>query len=204
MSLLSSEVLTTTSATPAIVAASGWYNTETIVLGVLRFRAYPTARDTVDRLFESIGLDAAVVEVAALLPEVTGLAKPGRFLLAKAELECAMGGDAPQMHLVALFNDVLLLRPRSGGAVRLLLLENCVALETPNQTLDVYESSANARVVLRLDTPEALQHWLRRLMFACTVTKSKFRGSTQDRKRMQTIRGGRTQLDQSFERMSLE
>ncbi len=48
------------------------------MLGVMRYRLfdYATAREAVDRLFQSIGLDANVAEISASLPNVVGLSKP--------------------------------------------------------------------------------------------------------------------------------
>jgi hypothetical protein len=185
---LLSRVLVSGSDTPAIVAASGWFNAENILVGVLRYRKqYAVLQDKIDRLYESIGIDAGTLELAAELPELVGLAsKPGRFLLMRGRVPCRRGADATERELdFIVLSDILVVGGDEKG-VRVHKLEQCVALEAQDATqLEVFDSGAGSRFILHLGTPETRDLWLRKLSFACTLTKLKLRktkGETPQRK----------------------
>jgi hypothetical protein len=143
-----------------------------------------------------------VVEISKLMPSLVGLSKPGRFLLGRDALVCKRGDEPEAECVVILLSDILILTTNTANddpTTWVHLLEHCVALEAPNQTLEVFDSSSNMHVNLKMSSADSLQQWLRWLMFACTVTKSKFRGSTHDRKKM-TLRNTMAHGD-TFEKL---
>ncbi len=180
---LLSRVLVGSSDTPAIVAANGWFNAENILVGVLRYRKqYSVLQDKIERLYESIGIDAGTLELASELPELVGLAsKPGRFLLMRGRVPCRRGADAAERELdFILLSDILIVSGDDKG-LRVHKLEQCVALEAHEATqLEVFDSGTGSRFILHLASVEARDLWLRKLSFACTLTKLKLRKTKAD------------------------
>ncbi len=192
INVLLTKVLVSGSDTPAIVAANGWFNAENVLVGVLRYRKqHAVAKEKLDRLYESIGIDAGTLALAAEFPELMGLAsKPGRFLLMRGKLPCKRVSDAAERELdVILLSDILIVNGEERG-LRIHKLEQCVALEAQDATqLEVFDSGAGTRLIVHLPSVDLRDLWLRRLSFACTLTKSKLRktkGAETTLRRQQT------------------
>ena len=139
---------------------------------------HPTARENVERLMENMGLDHNVSEVSLLFPNLLGLVKPGRFLVAREEVDWRMkeGDQQFEPRHIFLFNDFLLI---SKGPDHQLVgfhrLEHCVSQAKEKQELEVFDSNMGARQIWRCSSPHQCQALLRAISFAIAVTKSKFR-----------------------------
>ena len=204
IALLLSEVLVTTSSTPAIVAAGGWFHAENILVGVLRYRQhFPEAREPLERLHESIGIEAGTLAVASSsgrYSEYMGLSKPGRFLLMHETVNCRVGNIVDELEMV-LFSDLLLVSSKSDHSTVFHRLEQCVVIEGIESTeLEIFNSGLGTRLLMNLKSADKGELWACRLTFACTMTKLKFRHAADHLKRQSQTLRGKTAFDEEIEK----